>query len=79
MTTQGDHSTTPSGVKNGRAATSAWLRSCFCRIAKEVATVCLSITLQEKLHLTHLSQHAENRCKEVFCMALTQESQVKSK
>ena len=66
MTTQGDHSTTPSGVKNGRAATSTWLRSCHRRIAKEVVTVCFSFTLQEKLHLTHLSLHGETRCKDLF-------------
>ena len=63
MTTQGDHSTTPSaGQKweSGDISLASQLSS------RKKWRRFVSITLQEKLHLTHLSQHDETRCKDLF-------------
>ena len=60
-------------VNIGREATSVWLRRCYRGIAQQVATICFSSTLQQKIHLTHLIQHEDTQCKESCCMALTKE------
>ena len=53
-------------VEIGRWATSVWPRSC--RVAKQVAAVCLSITLQEKSHFARLIKHEVTECEKVCCM-----------
>ena len=57
-----------------RQATLVWLYSCYRRIAKQLATVCLSITLREKIHLARLIKHEATRCEKVCCIGLTRTS-----
>ena len=62
-------------VKIGREATRVWLHSCYRRIAKQGATVCSTITLQEEILLAPLTKHEVTRCEKACCMDHTNESQ----
>ena len=78
-TTEGYQTTTPLAGQHRRQATLFWLHSCYHRIAKQVATVCCSIILREKIHLGRLIKHEVTRCENICSIGHTKGSQVESK
>ena len=66
-------------VKIGKEETTVWLHSCHRRIAKQVAMVCFSVTLREKIHLAGLMEQEATRGEDSCCIGHRKENQVESK